>query len=137
MLKNKLNITDEIELSKTEEKITKLKALSLYDTGEINTIEVGTFKGLAEIHKYLFNDIYAFAGQMRTVNIAKGNFRFASVLYLKDILKTIDAMPEDNYDNIIKKYVEMNVAHPFRDVNGSLVKNATYPHNAYKLGFSN
>lgn len=137
MLKNKLNITDEIELSKTEEKITKLKALSLYDTGEINTIEVGTFKGLAKIHKYLFNDIYAFAGQMRTVNIAKGNFRFASVLYLKDILKTIDAMPEDNYDNIIKKYVEMNVAHPFRDVNGSLVKNATYPHNAYKLGFSN
>ncbi len=118
MLKNKLNITDEIELSKTEEKITKLKALSLYDTGEINTIEVGTFKGLAEIHKYLFNDIYAFAGQMRTVNIAKGNFRFASVLYLKDILKTIDAMPEDNYDNIIKKYVEMNVAHPFREGNG-------------------
>ena len=118
MLKNKLNITDEIELSKTEEKITKLKALSLYDTGEINTIEVGTFKGLAEIHKYLFNDIYAFAGQMRTVNIAKGNFRFASVLYLEDILKTIDAMPEDNYDNIIKKYVEMNVAHPFREGNG-------------------
>lgn len=118
MLKNKLNITDEIELSKTEEKITKLKALSLYDTGEINTIEVGTFKGLAKIHKYLFNDIYAFAGQMRTVNIAKGNFRFASVLYLKDILKTIDAMPEDNYDNIIKKYVEMNVAHPFREGNG-------------------
>ena len=118
MLKNKLNITDEIELSKTEEKITKLKALSLYDTGEINTIEVGTFKGLAEIHKYLFNDIYAFAGQMRTVNIAKGNFRFASILYLEDILKTIDAMPEDNYDNIIKKYVEMNVAHPFREGNG-------------------
>lgn len=118
MLKNKLNITDEIELSKTEEKITKLKALSLYDTGEINTIEVGTFKGLAKIHKYLFNDIYAFAGQMRTVNIAKGNFRFASILYLEDILKTIDAMPEDNYDNIIKKYVEMNVAHPFREGNG-------------------
>lgn len=137
MLKNKLNITDEVELSKIEEKITKLKALELYDSGKINTVEVGTFKGLAQIHNYLFSDIYDFAGKMRTVNIAKGNFRFASVLYLKDILKTIDTMPEDNYDNIIKKYVEMNVAHPFRDVNGSLVKNATYPHNAYKLGFSN
>ena len=77
MLKNKLNITDEIELSKTEEKITKLKALDLYDSGKINNIEVGTFKGLAEIHKYLFDDIYDFAGKIRTVNIAKGNFRFA------------------------------------------------------------
>ncbi len=118
MLKNKLNITDEIELSKTEEKITKLKALELYDSGKINTGEVGTFKGLAQINNYLFSDIYDFAGKMRTVNIAKGNFRFASVLYLKDILKTIDTMSEDNYDNIIKKYVEMNVAHPFREENG-------------------
>lgn len=118
MLKNKLNITDEVELSKIEEKITKLKALELYDSGKINTIEVGTFKGLAQIHNYLFSDIYDFAGKMRTVNIVKGNFRFASVLYLKDILKTIDTMPEDNYDNIIKKYVEMNVAHPFREGNG-------------------
>ena len=118
MLKNKLNITDEIELSKTEEKITKLKALELYDSGKINNIEVGTFKGLAEIHKYLFDDIYDFAGKIRTINIAKGNFRFASVLYLKDILKTIDEMPEDNYNNIIKKYVEMNIAHPFYDCNG-------------------
>lgn len=118
MLKNKLNITDEVELSKIEEKITKLKALELYDSGKINTIEVGTFKGLAQIHNYLFSDIYDFAGKMRTVNIAKGNFRFASVLYLKDILKAIDTMPEDNYDNIIKKYVEMNVAHPFREGNG-------------------
>ena len=80
MLKNKLNITDEVELSKIEEKITKLKALELYDSGKINTIEVGTFKGLAQIHNYLFSDIYDFAGKMRTVNIAKGNFRFASVL---------------------------------------------------------
>lgn len=118
MLKNKLNITDEIELSKTEEKITKLKALDLYDSGKINNIKVGTFKGLAEIHKYLFDDIYDFAGKIRTVNIAKGNFRFASVLYLKDILKTIDEMPEDNYNNIIKKYVEMNIAHPFYECNG-------------------
>ena len=118
MLKNKLNITDEIELSKTEEKITKLKALDLYDSGKINTGEVGTFKGLAQINNYLFSDIYDFAGKMRTVNIAKGNFRFASVLYLKAILKTIDTMPEDNYDNIIKKYVEMNVAHPFYECNG-------------------
>lgn len=122
MLKNKLNITDEIELSKTEEKITKLKALDLYDSGKINNIEVGTFKGLAEIHKYLFDDIYDFAGKIRTVNIAKGNFRFASVLYLKDILKTIDTMPEDNYDNIIKKYVEMNVAHPFYECNGRSIR---------------
>ena len=118
MLKNKLNITDEVELSKIEEKITKLKALELYDSGKINTVEVGTFKGLAQIHNYLFSDIYDFAGKMRTANITKGNFRFASVLYLKDILKTIDTMPEDNYDNIIKKYVEMNVAHPFREGNG-------------------
>ena len=118
MLKNKLNITDEVELSKIEEKITKLKALELYDSGKINTVEVGTFKGLAQIHNYLFSDIYDFAGKMRTANIAKGNFRFASVLYLKDILKTIDTMPEDNYDNIIKKYIEMNVAHPFREGNG-------------------
>lgn len=118
MLKNKLNITDEIELSKTEEKITKLKALDLYDSGKINNVEVGTFKGLAEIHKYLFDDIYYFAGKIRNVNIAKGNFRFASVLYLKDILKIIDEMPEDNYDNIIRKYVEMNIAHPFYECNG-------------------
>lgn len=122
MLKNKLNITDEIELSKTEEKITKLKALDLYDSGKINNVEVGTFKGLAEIHKYLFDDIYDFAGKIRTVNIAKGNFRFASVLYLKDILKTIDEMPEDNYNNIIKKYVEMNIAHPFYECNGRSIR---------------
>lgn len=122
MLKNKLNITDEIELSKTEEKITKLKALELYDSGKINNIEVGTFKGLAEIHKYLFDDIYDFAGKIRTVNIAKGNFRFASVLYLKDILKTIDKMSEDNYNNIIKKYVEMNIAHPFYECNGRSIR---------------
>ena len=118
MLKNKLNITDEIELSKTEEKITKLKALDLYDSGKINNVEVGTFKGLAEIHKYLFDDIYDFAGKIRNVNIAKGNFRFASVLYLKDILKIIDEMSGDNYDNIIRKYVEMNIAHPFYECNG-------------------
>lgn len=122
MLKNKLNITDEIEISKTEEKITKLKALDLYDSGKINNVEVGTFKGLAEIHKYLFDDIYDFAGKIRTVNIAKGNFRFASVLYLKDILKTIDEMPEDNYNNIIKKYVEMNIAHPFYECNGRSIR---------------
>lgn len=122
MLKNKLNITDEVELSKIEEKITKLKALELYDSGKINNIEVGTFKGLAEIHKYLFDDIYDFAGKIRTVNIAKGNFRFDSVLYLKDILKTIDEMPEDNYNNIIKKYVEMNIAHPFYECNGRSIR---------------
>lgn len=85
----------------------------------------------------MFDDIYYFAGKIREENIAKGNFRFASALYLDEILKKIDEMPQDTFENIVKKYVEMNIAHPFRDVNGSLVKNATYPHNAYKLGFSN
>ncbi len=118
MLENKLGITNEVELSKEEERITKLKALELFDTKKINEFELGTFKGLADIHRYLFSDVYNFAGQMRDVNIAKGNFRFAPVIYLEDALKKIDNMPQDNFDNIIKKYVEMNVAHPFREGNG-------------------
>jgi cell filamentation protein len=118
MLENKLGITNEVELSKEEERVTKLKALELFDTNKINEIEVGTFKGLAEIHKFLFSDIYEFAGKARDVNLAKGNFRFAPAIYLEEALKKIDSMPQDNYDNIIKKYIEMNVAHPFREGNG-------------------
>lgn len=118
MLENKLGITDEVELSKEEERITKLRALELFDTNKINEIEVGTFEGLSKIHSFLFNDIYYFAGKVRSDNIAKGNFRFASSLYLEDILHKIDEMPQKTYDDIIRKYVEMNVAHPFREGNG-------------------
>ena len=118
MLNNKLGITNEIELSKEEERITKLKALELFDTNKINEFEIGTFKGLSSIHNFLFSEIYDFAGKMRNANIAKGNFRFAPVMYLEEVLKKIDEMPQVNFDDIIKKYVEMNVAHPFREGNG-------------------
>ena len=129
MLENKLNITNEIELAKEEERITKLKALELFDTNKINEFEVGTTKGLCDIHKFLFSEIYLFAGEVRELNLAKGNFRFAAAMYLKDVLFKIDSMPEDTFEDIIKKYIEMNIAHPFRDENESLVKN--------KLLFSN
>ena len=118
MLDNKLSITNEIELSKEEERITKIKALELFDSGKINEFEVGTFKGLADIHHYLFSDVYDFAGKVRNVNLTKGNFRFAPVMYLEDALNKIDNMPQDNFNNIVKKYIEMNVAHPFREGNG-------------------
>lgn len=118
MLENKLGITNEVELSKEEERITKLKALELFDSNKINEFEVGTFDGLSKIHKFLFDDIYDFAGAIRKDNIAKGNFRFASALYLEDILNKINEMPQKTYDDIIKKYVEMNIAHPFREGNG-------------------
>lgn len=118
MLENKLKITNEIELFKEEERITKLKALELFDSNKINDFEVGTFNGLSKIHKFLFEDIYDFAGTIRKDNIAKGNFRFASALYLEDILNKIEEMPQNTYDDIIKKYVEMNIAHPFREGNG-------------------
>ena len=118
MLDNKLGITNEIELSKEEERITKIKALELFDSGKTNEFEVGTFKGLADIHHYLFSDVYDFAGKVRDVNLAKGNFRFAPVMYLEDALNKIDNMPQDNFNNIVKKYIEMNVAHPFREGNG-------------------
>lgn len=118
MLENKLKINNDVELAKEEEKITKLKALELFDTQKINNFEVGTFNGLSQIHKYLFQDIYDFAGKVRENNISKGNFRFASSLYLKDILQKIDNMPEDTFDKIIEKYIEMNIAHPFREGNG-------------------
>lgn len=117
-LQNKLGLTDELELAREEERISKQKALALYDTGLLDTFPVGTFAGLAMIHKYLFEDIYEFSGQMRTVNIAKGNFRFAPVMYLHPALESIDRMPQSTFDEIIEKYVEMNVAHPFREGNG-------------------
>ena len=117
MLENKLKINNEVELAK-EERITKLKALKLFDKQKINDFEIGTFNGLSQIHKYLFQDIYDFAGKVRENNISKGNFRFASSLYLKDILQKIDNMPEDTFNKIIEKYIEMNIAHPFREGNG-------------------
>jgi cell filamentation protein len=117
-LENKLNITSQVELAKAEEKISKQKAKQLFDSGNIDKVEVGTFKGLAFIHTYLFGDIYDFAGIIREVNIANGNFRFAPLMYLKASLEHIDAMPQENYDQIIEKYVEMNIAHPFREGNG-------------------
>ena len=122
ILENKLNIDNQIDLAKAEEKISKQKAKQLFDSGDINKVEVGTFTGLAFIHAYLFEDIYHFAGQVRTVNIAKGNFRFAPLMYLKQSLEYIDSMPQNNFDKIIEKYVEMNIAHPFREGNGRAMR---------------
>ena len=118
ILKNKLGINDPIELAREEERITKTKALKLFETGELNSFEVGTFAGLAQLHKYLFEDVYDFAGKIRTENISKSNFRFASAMYLEEALKQIDKMPQSNFDEIIEKYIEMNIAHPFREGNG-------------------
>ena len=118
MLENKLNIINSIELANEEEKITKLRALNIFDTGKLNKLKAGKFNSLAFIHKFMFNDIYYFAGKIIEENIAKGNFRFASSMYLDEILKKIDEMPQDTFENIVKKYVEMNIAHPFREENG-------------------
>lgn len=118
MLENKLEINNAIELAEVEEKITKRKAIQLFETKMLSSFEVGTFKGLAQIHEYLFGDIYEFAGKIRKENISKSNFRFASVMYLEEALKKIDVMPQSNFDEIIEKYIEMNIAHPFREGNG-------------------
>ncbi|WP_151194089.1 protein adenylyltransferase Fic [Cysteiniphilum sp. JM-1] len=115
---NKLNITNQLELAKAEEKISKQKAKQLFISGDIDQVEVGKFVGLSYIHAYLFAEIYDFAGKIREVNIAKGNFRFAPLMYLEQSLKYIDAMPQTSFDQIIEKYVEMNIAHPFREGNG-------------------
>ncbi len=117
-LENKLGITDPAALAREEERLSKVRALELFEKGLLDSFEVGTLRGLAQIHKYLFDDIYPFAGQLRTVNIAKGNFRFAPVMYLSAALDSIDHMPQSTFDEIIEKYVEMNVAHPFREGNG-------------------
>lgn len=118
ILENKLGIESQIELANAEEKITKQKALKLFETKELDNFEVGTFEGLAQIHKYLFEEIYEFAGKVRKENISKSNFRFVSAMYLKEALNKIDEMPQTTFDEIIEKYVEMNVAHPFREGNG-------------------
>ena len=117
-LKNKLGITDSLELARAEERISKIRALELFEKGLLDSFENGTFHGLAQIHEYLFSDIYDFSGKIRTVNLAKGGFRFAPVLYLHDALERISQMPQSTFDEIIEKYVEMNVAHPFREGNG-------------------
>lgn len=117
-LDNKLKITDSSELARAEEKISKTKAIELFESNILNKFEIGTFKGLSQIHKYLFEDIYDFAGKLRTVNIANGSFRFAPLMYLEEAIRNIDKMPQSNFDEIVEKYVEMNVAHPFREGNG-------------------
>lgn len=117
-LKNKLGITDSSELAREEEKISKRKAVELFHDGILDKLEPGKFSSLAKIHKILFDEIYDFAGKIRAVNIAKGNFRFAPLMYLEAALKNIDNMPQSTFDEIIEKYVEMNIAHPFREGNG-------------------
>ena len=117
-LDNRLGIDDDIELAHEEERLSKIRALELYDKGLLSTYEVGTFADLAKIHGYLFQDIYDFAGRRRDVNIAKGNFRFAPAMYLSAALDAIDRMPQGVFNEIVEKYVEMNVAHPFREGNG-------------------
>ena len=118
MLENKLGIDNPIELAKEEERLTKKKAIELFEKGIMDSFEIGEFKGLAKIHKYLFEDVYEFAGILRKENIYKNNFRFASAMYLEEALKKIDEMPQSNFDEIIEKYIEMNIAHPFREGNG-------------------
>ena len=117
-LDNKLGLTSTAELDREEERISKKKAAQLFDRKLLDTFDVGTFAGLAAIHKYLFEGIYDFSGELRTVNIAKGNFRFAPLTYLQAALDNIDKMPQSNFDEIVEKYVEMNIAHPFREGNG-------------------
>ena len=119
---NKLGIIDTAELDRTEEKISKIKAIKLFDNGYLENLEAGIFNSLVGIHKYLFEDIYEFAGKIRTVNISKGNFRFVPIMYLEASLKNIETMPQSTFDEIIEKYVEMNIAHPFREGNGRSIR---------------
>lgn len=118
MLENKLGLTSSAELAREEERISKKKAAMLFDNHILDNLKSGKFSTLQTIHKYLFDEIYDFAGKLRTVNIAKGNFRFAPLMYIESALKNIDKMPQSNFDEIIEKYVEMNIAHPFREGNG-------------------
>ena len=117
-LQNKLGITDSVELAQAEEKISKKKALELFESGALDSLQAGTWQALSAIHAQLFGEIYDFAGKLRTVNLAKGNFRFAPVMYLQAAIENIEKMPQTTFDEIVKKYVEMNVAHPFREGNG-------------------
>ena len=118
VLENKLNITDSTELARMEEKISKKKAVELFENGYLDKYKAGSFEMLVAIHKYLFGEIYNFAGKVRNVNIAKGNFRFAPVMYLQAAIENIEKMPQSTFDEIVEKYVEMNIAHPFREGNG-------------------
>lgn len=117
-LENKLSIESSADLAREEEKISKKKALEMFESGYLDTLTVGTFEALSLIHKYLFDEIYDFAGKIRKVNISKGNFRFAPLMYLKAAIENIDKMPQSTFDEIVEKYVEMNIAHPFREGNG-------------------
>lgn len=117
-LENKLGLTSSAELARAEERISKKKALGLFENGILQTLQAGTFASLQAIHKYLFDEIYDFAGKVRTVNLSKGNFRFAPLMYLDAALANIDRMPQSTFDEIVEKYVEMNIAHPFREGNG-------------------
>ena len=117
-LENKLHLTNSVDLAREEERISKKKAVELFESGLLDTLQPGSFEALRRIHEYLCSEIYEFAGQVRTVNLAKGNFRFAPVMYLEAALKNVEAMPQSTFDEIIEKYVEMNIAHPFREGNG-------------------
>ena len=117
-IENKMGITNSAELAREEERLSKRQAINLFETNALEHLPAGKFTTLAFIHEYLFRDIYTFAGQIRDVNIAKGNFRFAPLMYLKEALQHLDAMPQENFDEIVEKYVEMNIAHPFREGNG-------------------
>ena len=117
-LENKLGIKSSAELAREEERISKKKAVELFENGMLEKLEAGKFQTLCEIHKYLFDDIYDFAGKIRTVNISKGNFRFAPLMYLETAIKNVDKMPQNTFDEIVEKYVEMNIVHPFREGNG-------------------
>lgn len=119
---NKLNISDSAELARAEEKISKSKAVELFESGLIDKLEPGTFESLTRIHKFLFDEIYDVAGKIRTVNIAKGSFRFVPVMYLETAIKNIENMPQSSFDEIVEKYVEMNIAHPFREGNGRAMR---------------
>lgn len=117
-LENKLGLTSSADLARAEERISKKKAAELFESGMLEKLEAGKFSALKAIHKYLFDEIYDFAGEVRTVNISKGNFRFAPLMYLEAALENIDKMPQSTFDEIVEKYVEMNIAHPFREGNG-------------------
>jgi len=118
ILENKFNITDQAELAREEERMSKTRAKEMFESGYLNTLEPGTYESLKKIHKYLFEEIYDFAGELRKVNISKGNFRFTPIVYLEESIKNIEKMPQSTFEEIIEKYVEMNIAHPFREGNG-------------------
>ncbi|MBE6668337.1 MAG: cell filamentation protein Fic [Ruminococcaceae bacterium] len=117
-LENKLGLTDSAELAREEERISKTRAIELFESNYLSALKAGSFDALSKIHTFLFSDIYGFAGKIRTVNMAKGNFRFAPLMYLDSAIENIEKMPQGNFDEIIEKYVEMNIAHPFREGNG-------------------